>query len=148
MAKAITQSWTKLTVWPGDGATPEVFTNKSCGFVSKGFNLAATASETTVPDCDNPDLPAWTERVVRSSSGGFSGSGAMAEQTYAFWRTWFLSGVYKNVRIVVDGTAIGYYAGKFILTRLETTGNQGDAKIQVNVTLDSDGEITWVAGAP
>jgi len=148
MAKPVTQSWSKITVWPGDGGSPEVFSNMSCGFTSKGFNLAATTSDVTVPDCDNPDLPAWTERVIRSMSGGFSGSGVMAEQTYAQWRTWILNATEKNCRIVIDGTAIGYYQGKFILTRLDTTGNLANAKIEVAIQLDSDGQITWTAGSP
>lgn len=148
MAKPVTQSWTKLTVWPGDGGTPEVFTNKSCGFVSKGFTLEGTTADTTVPDCDNPDLPAWTERVIDAFSASFSGSGIMAEQTYGFWRDWALAGTAKNVRVVVDGTAIGYFFGKMLLTSLETTGNKGDAKIQANVTLQSDGQFQWAAGAP
>lgn len=148
MAKPVTQSWSKLTVWPGNGGTPETFADMSCGFVSKGFNLTATTSDTTVPDCDNPDLPAWIERVIRSMSGGFTANGVMAEQTYAQWRDWMLSAASKNVRIVLGLTAIGYYYGKFILTRLETTGNLGDAKVQVAIALESDGQVQWAAGTP
>src|SRR5262245_14733972 len=131
MAQPITHSWSKLSIWPGDGGTPEVFTDMTCGFVSKGFNLSATSADTTVPDCDDPDLPAWTERIIRSMQAGVSGNGAMAEETYDEWRTWMLSGAAKNTKIVLELNTPGYYQGRFLLTRLDTTGNQADAKIQV-----------------
>lgn len=145
MAKPTTRSWTKLSIWPGDGGSPEVFTSKVCGLTSKGFTISSETSDSTVPDCDDPDLPAWVERVTRSSSAEISGSGVMAEETFDFWRDWKLDGTAKNVRVIMDllGTP-GYFAGSFLLTSLEITGNQDDGKINVTVTLQSNGEITWV----
>jgi len=69
----------------------------------------------------------------------------MAEETFDFWRDWKLDGTAKNVRVIMDllGTP-GYFAGSFLLTSLEITGNQDDGKINVTVTLQSNGEITWV----
>lgn len=149
MAKPKTLSWTKLSVWPGDGGSPEDFTSAVCGMTTKSFTLSADTSDITVPDCDDPDQPAWVERVVRSLSGGFSGSGLMAEDIYATWRDWMLSGLAKNVRIVVDGTTIdGYFEGSFLLTSFETNGNQDDGKMQISVQLQSDGPVAWANGAP
>lgn len=149
MAKPKTLSWTKLSVWPGDGASPEDFTSAVCGLTTKSFTISADTSDIVVPDCDDPDEPAWVERVIRSLSSGFSGSGLMAEDIYATWRAWALSGLAKNVRIVIDGTTIaGYYQGSYVLSSFETNGNQGDGKMQISLQLQSDGLVAWQAGAP
>lgn len=144
MAQATTRSWSKLTIWPGDGVSPEVFTSKVCGLTSKGFTLSSETSDTAVPDCTDPDLPAWIERVTRSSSAEISGSGVMAEETFAFWRDWKLDGSAKNVRVMLDlVTSDGYFAGSFLLTNFELTGNQDDGKVNVSLTLQSNGEVDW-----
>lgn len=150
MAKPATLSWTKLSIWPGDGETPtEDFTSAVCGLVTKGFTLSADTSDTTVPDCDDPDAAAWVERVIRSLSSGVTGSGLMAEEKFAFWRDWMLSAASKNVRIVVDGSTIdGYFQGAYLLTSFELSGAQADGKIQISLSLQSDGEIVWTDGAP
>lgn len=150
MAKPQTLSWTKLSIWPGDGVTPtEDFTSAVCGLVTKGFTLSADTSDTTVPDCDDPDAAAWVERVIRSLSSGVTGSGLMAEEKFAFWRDWMLSAAAKNVRIVIDGSTIdGYFYGAYLLTSFELSGAQADGKIQISLTMQSDGEIAWADGAP
>lgn len=149
MAKPSTLSWSKLTIWPGDGGSPEDFTSKSCGLNAKGFSITGTTSDTDVPDCDDPDAPSWTERVIRALSSGVTGAGLMAEETLAFWRDWALSGEGKNVRIVLDGQTVdGFFEGRYVLTQFELAGNQNDGKIGVSLQLQSDGPVVWTSGAP
>ncbi|ETR76013.1 hypothetical protein X566_15580 [Afipia sp. P52-10] len=148
MAKPTTNRWSKLSIWPGDGADPEDFTSKVCGLTSKGIAFSADTSDAVVGDCDDPDAPTWTERVTRSLSAGVNGSGLQADETFPFWNNWFLSGEAKNVRIVLDTAAPGYWQGRFLLTKYEVTGNQGDGKIQSSLSLVSDGPVTWANGAP
>lgn len=149
MAKPTTLRWTKLSIWPGDGASPEDFTSKVCGLNAKTFNIGGDTSDSNVPDCDDPDAPSWTERVISALSSGVQGSGLLAEETFAFWRDWSLGGLPKNVRVVVDlATTPGYFYGSYVLTQFELSGNQSDGKIGVNITLASDGPIAWSAGAP
>ena len=102
MAKPTTRSWTKLSIWPGDGGSPEDFAQKVCGLTSKGFTLSSDVAETNVPDCDDPDLPGWVERTTRSNSADLSGSGVMAEENFDFYRQWKMSGEEKNTRVVLD----------------------------------------------
>jgi len=149
MANATTRRWTKMTIWPGDGGDPEDFTSKVCGLTSKNFNISAEVSESNTTDCDDPDLPSWVERTVRSLSSEVTGSGTMAEEVMPFWRDWMLSAEAKNVRIVLDlaGTD-GYFAGRYVLTQFELPANQDDGKIGIGITLQSDGEVTWVNGSP
>ena len=146
MAKPTTVRWTKMTIWPGDGADPEVFASKSCGLTAKGFALTADTADSVVPDCDEPDEPAWIERVVRSLSSGISGSGIMAEETFAFWRDWALSGLPKTVRVMLDlATADGYFEGSYLLTSFELSGNEGDGLVGVTLAMASNGPVAWVA---
>lgn len=150
MAKPQTSSWTKLTLWLGDGASPEDFEKAVCGFTTKSFTIAATFSESTVPDCDDADLPAWIERVTKALDAGFKGAGPMAPEVFATYRTWVMSGESKNAYVVLDiATAQkGYFSGAFKAANLEITGNlDGEGKLAISVDVKSDGEIAWVAGA-
>lgn len=149
MSKPTTLRWSKLLIYVGDGADPEDFTSQVCGMLSKGISFSTDTGDTVVPDCDDPDLPSWTERTPRALSASVTGSGVLAEEVFAAWRTWFLSAQAKNCRIVIDlATTPGYFAGSFVLTALEITGNEGDGKIQLSISLVSDGAIVWTAGVP
>ncbi len=148
MAKPTTRSWSKLSIWVGDGADPEDFTSKVCGLRAKTFRISGTTSDQEVPDCDDPDLAVWIERIERALSAAISGSGTMAEETFAFWRDWKLSAGAKNVRVVLALTATGYFYGRFLLTEFELTASLDDGKIGVSVSLVSDGPVAWQAGEP
>jgi predicted secreted protein len=141
MAKPVTLPFSKLLILVGDGASPEVFASP-CGLTSKGFDLTATSNGIEVPDCDDPDAPAWTDRVVKALSGTVSGSGILATESFEIWQDWALGGLPKNVRIKLDYPGLGYYSGSFILSKFGLKAALGD-KVQVDVTLDSDGEITF-----
>lgn len=144
MAKPTTASGSKLSVWLGDGASPEVFASP-CGLTTRGINFSATSNDVTVPDCDDPDAPAWVERVVESLQAGVSGSGVLALEAQSTWEDFFFGGVAKNCRVVIDWGAGGTrrYDGAFICTGFNITGARG-SKIEVEIALQSDGEITPV----
>lgn len=149
MAKPITRSWTKLSLWVGDGGSPEEdYSSKTCGMITKDFSLNATTSDSEVPDCDDPDLPIWIERVIRTMQAGFTGAGTMAEETYGFFRDWMLSAAPKSVRIVLELSTPGYYYGQFLITNLGTPASLGDGKVGSSITLASDGPVAWADGAP
>ncbi len=116
MAKPTTGAFSKLLILLGNGASPEVFA-APCGLTSKGFEISATSGDIQVPDCDDPDAPAWTERVVKALSAGVSGSGIMAVESFDTWNDWALSGLAQNVRVKLDLPGLGYYSGRFILTK-------------------------------
>lgn len=148
MAKPTTIPWHALSIWPGDGASPEDFTSAVCGLNTKSFGISATTSDQEVPDCDDPSAAVWIERTTRALSSEVSGSGTMAQETLATWRTWMLDAEAKNVRIVVGVSPAGYFAGSYVLTNFELSGSLNDGKVQVSVTMQSDGPVTWVVGSP
>lgn len=141
MAKPTTLPFSKLLILIGDGASPETFA-APCGLTSKGFDLSATSNGIEVPDCDDPDAPAWTERVVKALSGTVSGSGILAAESFEVWQDWALGGLTKNVRVQLDNAGLGYYSGAFILSKFSLKAALGD-KVQVDVALESDGQITF-----
>lgn len=141
MTKPTTTTFGNFVVQLGDGASPEVF-SAPCGFTSKAFNQTANVQETAVPDCNNPDLPAYIERAVDTQSAEISGNGVMAQEAFDTWETWRASGSSKNARVYPMGTGNGYYQGAFVLTQFNNAVQKGQ-RVNVDVTMQSDGEYTW-----
>ena len=144
--KPTTSAFKDFLVKIGDGASPEVF-GAPCGLTSKGFNQTANTQETSVPDCDDPDAPAYVERAVDTISAEISGSGVLAKEAHDdVWQPMFQGAASKNVRVYPFGDSGGYYAGKFVLTAYNNAVQRGQ-KVNVDITLSSDGEYTWTAGS-
>lgn len=145
MAKASTVPFGQFLIQVGDGSSPETFA-APCGLTTKGFNQTANMQETSVPDCADPDAPAYIERAVDTISSEISGSGVMATEAFTTWQAWFDSAASKNCRIYPKGSSGGYWEGLFILSAFNLTVQRGQ-KVNVDVTMTSDGEYTWNAGS-
>jgi predicted secreted protein len=149
VAKPTTLSAAKLLIMLGDGASPTEVFAAPCGLTTKGINFSAASNDITVPDCDDPDAASWSERVISALSGTVSGSGVLAMESLETWRDYFFGGVSKNARVKIDTTLAnngGYFEGAFILTTFNITGEIGN-KIQVEIELQNDGPVTWVAAS-
>lgn len=144
MAKPTTFTFGQFLIQVGDGASPEVF-SEPCGFTQKGFNQTANMQETSVPDCSDPDAPAYIERAVDTLSSEVSASGVLAGEAFTTYQTWFDSAASKNVRIYIKGSSGGYYSGSYLLSGFNVTNSRGQ-KHNVDITLVSDGQWTWNAG--
>lgn len=148
MAKPRTLSFGSFKVYLGDGAAPETF-SQPCGFTKKALKITAQSSDTVVPDCDDPDAAAWTERLVSALSAQVSGNGVMAMDSLGAWRNFMLSAASKNIRVLFDDTGTnggGYFQGPAILTDLsfDVDRKSEGGRVQQAVTLDNDGEWVWV----
>ena len=146
MAKPVTIKGTAFRLFLGDGATPEVF-SALCGLTTKGINFQTNTNESFVPDCDNPDDPAWREITKSGKFATITGSGIMdAVGAFPRYRDAYDSAdsVNMQVRMGASGAFLGgYWEGAFMLTQFNVTGNDGD-KVNVEITMESDGEVTWV----
>lgn len=133
-----------VIVGVGDGNSPEVFA-EPCGFTSKSFDCDAASSTIVVPDCDDPDAPAWEIAGVTSMSWSVTGEGVMASEAYATWQAFF--GKQRNVRIQLG--AVGYWEGPAICTKLGHAVALGtDAgKVKLTINLRNAGAAIWHAGA-
>jgi len=133
---------TKLLILVGDGATPEVF-SQPCGLTTRNFDLAASTNSTLIPDCDDPEAPAWEAKDVNALSATISGSGVMAIAAFPTWKNWFMNAQSKNIQIKLDDPALGYWQGSFIMSAAKFSGVRGQ-KVNIDCTMVNDGAITWV----
>lgn len=137
MARPTTFKFKDFVVETGDGASPEVF-GRPCGLTSWSFNGQAQTNDTNIPDCDDPEAAAWLERDVVSLTRDITGSGILAEEYLQTWDDWFVSADVKNARITLGDLQ---WTGSYLLTGFEVSAQVGD-KAQINITLQSDGQIT------
>jgi Phage tail tube protein len=148
MAQPTVFNGSKLYISLGDGGSPEVYTTP-CGLTSRGLTLTKDTNDTPIPDCDDPDAPVWVGRSVTTLSGEATGSGVLAAEALPVWQDAFNSTVAVSARIGINAPPAnngGYYQGMMHLTSFGLTGDLGE-KVQVAVTLQSDGILTWVPAA-
>lgn len=140
MAKPHTVRFKDFIIAIGDGQSPETF-GAPCGLTGKGIVFVANTSDVNVPDCDDPEAPAWVERDVVSLSSEVSGSGVMDEDFQATWWAWYESATTRNVRI---SSGDYRYEGAFLLTNFGLNAELGSngGRVQVDVTAQSSGEVT------
>jgi predicted secreted protein len=146
MALPKVASGTKLLIKVGDGQATETFdTTLTCALMTKAVNFTADANTIVVPDCDNPDLPAANQTEITATGLEITGSGVVKTDSVEAWHTWFASGAAKNVRAEIGIAAAdggGYWQAAMKLTAFSVTGERGN-KLQMEVTLQADGAVTW-----
>lgn len=146
MAQPDSFNGSKILVKIGDGADPEVFTTKCSINASRSVQSSATTVDSVVPDCADPDAPAWTEREKDALSITITGEGIHDAADIAFFDTYWRGTDAKNIQAVVaDGeTGAQIYSGKFHLTEYQASGARKE-KVQASITLVSDGVIAIAA---
>ncbi len=138
---------TKLLIKVGNAASPEAFSVYCTVNAQRGIQFTAAMQEDAIPDCTDPDLPAWLTRDKVSMGATVTGGGILNTTDLSAFFTWFTSKSTKNVQIWVDvsnANGGGYWSGAFHLTEFNPTG-EPRATIQCTLTLVSDGVITWTA---
>ncbi|CDX49226.1 conserved hypothetical protein [Mesorhizobium plurifarium] len=133
----------KLLVQLGDGASPENFDHDCLINTKRGIQFTSETNETIMPDCDNPDDPAWKAVTKDGLQATISGAGMLYTASLGKWWTWFNGDIAKNIRFNVTPT--GYWEGAFKLTQFEVTGDSNKDVATSNVTIVSDGAVTWTA---
>lgn len=149
MAQAKTLKFADQLLRLGDGASAETFA-APCGFTSLNLTVNIETNTTNIPDCDDPDLPAWLISDEVSKQMVLGGSGVLDTDAMQTWRDWLLAGGEKNIQWFTAGTAAeggGTYDAPGILTTYEETGERG-ARWQVNVEIALNGKPTWTAASP
>lgn len=143
MAKPSTVKFGKFFVRLSDGNSPVTFT-APCGFTSKSFSRSKTLNEVNIPDCDDPDAPAWVARDVASMSATISGEGVLAKSAVPIWEDALDStdSIECEVELEYQDGDSDIYTGLFHLESFEITGSLGE-RVNVSVTMQSDGEITY-----
>ncbi|ACL57568.1 phage tail tube protein [Methylobacterium nodulans] len=148
MAQATTRSFAGYQVLLESTTTPNTFV-APCGLTERSVTFSKDVSETQVPDCDNEDAAAWTERDVVSKSVRISGRGVMAKESEPRWRAAYDDDAPVRVRIQKSGTAAedgGYWLGLFHLTSMEDGASKGQ-RVTKAIEMQSTGPVTWVAAS-
>ena len=92
MAQAKTIRFAGQLLMLGNGATPtEVFT-APCGLTSLNLTVNIETNSTNVPDCADPDLPAWLESDEVSKQMVVGVSGVIDTDAMQVWREWLPTG--------------------------------------------------------
>lgn len=140
----------QLLVQIGNGATPtETFAHDCLINTERGISFSANMSDSLVPDCDSPALPAWLIRHKDGLSATINGAGMIHTASLEDWWTWFNGDATRNVRVKVNVAGAdggGYWQGAFHLSEFQVTGTRKETAT-VSVTLVSSGPITWTDNA-
>jgi hypothetical protein len=138
---------TQLLIKVGDGAAPaENFAHPCLINAKRGLKFQSSANKIVIPDCDNPDDPAWNQVILDALSAMIDGAGKLDAAAVPAYDAWFRGGVSKNVQVWLGNK--GYWQGGFKLTSWDITGDRG-AFCEVTLTIESDGVLQpWIdAGA-
>jgi hypothetical protein len=140
----------KLLVQIGDGGGPETFTHDCFINTERGIAFSTETTESIMPDCDNPDDPAWKSVSKDGLMATVSGAGMLYSASVETWFNWLKSGNTKNCRInlnIPGSSGGGYWAGAFHLTQFEIQASGNKETITAQVTLVSSGALTWTDNA-
>lgn len=129
---------TGLVIKVGDGASPEVFTAKCLINAKRGIKFAASSNKIVVPDCDNPDDPAWQEVVKDALSCSIDGAGKLNTSDVDEFHNWLISPNPKNCEIYLG--AQKKWSGAFHCTSFEANGDRGQYA-ECAIALESHREI-------
>ncbi|EGL64450.1 hypothetical protein AGRO_2659 [Agrobacterium sp. ATCC 31749] len=139
----------KLLIQFGDGAAVEEFAHSCTINTSQEFTIEATMTESTDPNCENPDAPGWVLRSVDTLSANINGAGTTDPVSYGVLRQKMLSGEPFNVRVLVDlpkAQGGGWYAGRYVMSSLGLA-KEGKGYLSSTVALQSTGVVAWVEAA-
>lgn len=140
MAPPTTVKFGKFRVLLGDGNSPELFT-APCGFTSKSLVLSKNLTEVNLPDCNDPDAPAWVGRDVESLTASITGEGVMASESADEWMDAFESTESVSVRVEIEFPTLTYaYEGKMHIASMTLGAEQG-GRVTNNIEMQSDGEL-------
>lgn len=145
MAKPTTFRGTLVAIYFEDPANSGTFL-KPCGLNNHSYQFSKNTNEVTVPDCDDPDLPAWIERETESLDFSASGEGILAAESVDKWWELFSNTDSALARMYIgapdDAINGRYWQGNLHLSEFSVTGDRG-SKTQVTVSIVSDGELTY-----
>lgn len=147
MAKPTTALGTKLHILLGEGSGPIVYT-AFCGLTAKSINFQTNTNDFFVPDCDNPDDPAWRELAKSGRFASISGQGILdTKDALSRMQASYDSAVAVPVKVELDVAALdggGAWTGNFMFTQMNIVGNDGEL-VTADIAMESSGEVIWTA---
>lgn len=135
-----TQLYVKIETAPASGT----FTHPCLINAKRGLQFSSNAGKIIIPDCDNPEDPAWEEVLKDGLSCTITGAGKLDNvlATIQFYDAWFQSDNAKNVQAWLG--AVGKWAGAFKLSQWSIEGERKQY-VDVSLTLMSTGVVAAFA---
>lgn len=143
--KPTTYVGSTVAIFLEDPTSPGTFL-RPCGLNNHTATWEKATQQILIPDCDDPELPAWVARGVESLDFSATGSGILAAEAIDAWWDAFNTTESIPARIYVgkatDTTNGRFWEGRVHITSLEIGGERG-GKASASVTVVSDGELTF-----
>lgn len=138
---------TQLYIKVEDDASPAVFTHPCLINTRRGIKFTSSSNKIIIPDCDNPDDPAWQEVIKDALSAAIDGAGKLDNKaaTISFYDAWFRSPSSKMVKVYLG--VVGSWLGAFQLTNWEITGDRGEL-CEVSIALESHQALSAFVPGP
>lgn len=131
---------TQLYIKVGNGATPtETFTHPCLINGNRGVQFQSSTNDIVIPDCDNPDDPAFVEVLKDALSMMVDGAGKLDRAAVSSYTDWWKSKDTKNVQVWL-GTH-GYWQAAMHLANFAITGARNEY-CEATVQLKSSGTVS------
>lgn len=130
----------QILVKVSDGGDPETFAHPCMINTDRSFTLQAETQNQFIPDCDDPDAPAWRIVDKTGHSATVTGSGIIHKPDMAAFDDWVLASEPINCEVEVGGSGGRKYTGQFHCTSLEWTGS-GKETATCSITLEQTGPL-------
>jgi predicted secreted protein len=129
---------TQLLIKVESQDSPNTFRHPCLINAKRGFKLTVSTNKIVVPDCDNPDDPAWQQVIKDVLGASIDGAGKLDTADVDDYTDWLISPTPREVQIWL-GT-MGYWSGNFHLTSFEVAGDRGGLT-EVTLAMESDGAV-------
>src|SRR5215218_4161521 len=127
MAAANVMNGTSLLINVGNVAET-TFTHPCLINTERGIAFTSTTNDVLIPDCANPEDPAWVGRAKDGLSASVTGAGVLDTDSLEDFRIWFASEDARLCKIKVNvplADGGGTWNVKMHLTAFSVTGNRG-----------------------
>jgi len=134
----------------GTNDTTPVYT-KLCGVTSWGISFSKETADSSVPDCDSPDLPIWNQTDVTAQGWSISIEGFAVPEAQTMIEAATLSTVSIPVRLYIADAGSGgatpdkLFSGKAHIRHEISAELKSRATIKLEVTGDGPCSVTSVA---
>lgn len=141
----------QLLLW-GNGSSPQTFT-PLCGFTSLELTVNIETNSTNIPDCDDPDLPAWLKSSEVSKQMQLGGNGVIDTNALEEFKNWIMDGGEKSFRWLTNSAdhpeSNGYWEAPGILSAYGQTGERGQEwNHSTTILLNGRPEYVKLAAVP
>ena len=139
----------QILIKVGDGADPEVFTHPCLINSTRAVQINTSVNEFVIPDCANPEDPAWLELEKDSTSVTVTGEGISDGASLLSYTQWAVGKDTKNLEVVIGANVTNgiKLTGAFMLTEFQPGGGDRKEKSTSSLTLRSSGPVTVAANS-